>query len=209
MHVIKGKRRMERTNQDDVVSRATGRMQAQKLIDLIDESAPDEGVVDVHALDMKFADGTRRIEVAPPEEEGAVVAIVEGAADTTRRMSAVEWDAAVAAACAVESEVHSESTMRMSAIQANQLAALITPVEVSLVDETHEPIAPALVQEPIITFTTPRLSQPLPAANEGADVSVETASAVPRRGANRWMIAAMIALAGAAAGLAAVALSYV
>lgn len=204
MHVIKGKRRMERTNQDDVVSRATGRMQAQKLIDLIDESAPDEGVVDVHALDMKFADGTRRIEVAPLEEEGAVVAIVEGAADTTRRMSAVEWDAAVAAAAAVESEVHSESTMRMSAIQANQLAALITPVEVSLVDE-----APELVQEPIITFTTPRLSQPLPAPIEGADVSVETAPAVPRRGTNRWMIAAMIALAGAAAGLAAVALSYV
>lgn len=209
MHVIKGKRRMERTNQDDVVSRATGRMQAQKLIDLIDESAPDEGVVDVHALDMKFADGTRRIEVAPLEEEGAVVAIVEGAADTTRRMSAVEWDAAVAAAAAVESEVHSESTMRMSAIQANQLAALITPVEVSLVDETHEPIAPELVQEPIITFTTPRLSQPLPEPIEGADVSVETAPAVPRRGTNRWMIAAMIALAGAAAGLAAVALSYV
>lgn len=192
MHV---KRRVERTKQDDVVSRATGRMQAQKLIDLIDQSAPDDSVVDLHGVD--FADGTRRIPIAPADE-GAVVAVVEGSADTTRRMSAVEWDAVAAV---VESEVRSESTMRMSAIQANELVALITPVEVSLLEEAEPRLheqeiatqAPIEVREPIVTFRAPTVRPEEPV--------IEPPS---RRGPNPWMIGALFALAGAIAGLVAV-----
>ena len=203
MHVIKGRsaRTARTTDERELLSRATGRMQAAKLIDLIDESAPDDGVVDVHEIE-KFANGSRRIPLSEPED-AVVSAIVEGGADTTRRMSAVEWDAAV---CAVESEIHSESTMRMSAIQSNELAALITPVEVSLVTEPP-------MQDPVVTFTTPRLALPLPAPIEmDVDMYMEPAASEPivapvRRAGNSWMIGAIIALAGAAAGLAAVLLA--
>lgn len=184
MHVIKAKQREERAHQDGARSRATGRMQAQKLIELIDESAPDDSVVDLHEVE-KFADGTRRIPL--PVEEAAVVAVVEGSADTTRRMSAVEWDAAISA---VESEVHSESTTRMCAIQASELAALITPVEVSVVEEPSL-AASVEIHAPVVTFRQPTA------------VPVESSEPGHRR-ANPWMIGALIALAGAIAGLAAV-----
>lgn len=207
MHVLKARnaRPTVRNPDQEQLARATGRMQAQKLMDLIDETAPDEGVVDVHALETSFANGSRRIELVEPDDGAVVPVAIEGAADTTRRMSAVEWDAAISA---VESEVHSESTLRMSAIQASELAALITPVEVS--------VEIPLVAEPVVTFTTPRISLPLPApveeASKDVEISIEQvnepAVAPPaRRGMNPWMIGALIALAGAVAGLAAVLVS--
>ncbi len=205
MHVTKGRnaRPTVRKSEQEQIARATGRMQAQKLVDLIDQTAPDEGVVDVPELDTAFANGSRRIALVDPSDSGAVVeAVVEGTADTTRRMSAVEADALVAV------EIRSESTMRMSAIQESELVALITPVEVSI----EEPA----MSMPVVRFSTgsePRMALPLPAPiEEPADVETVELTAgsdagieVPvRRGMNPWMIGGLIALAGAVAGLVAV-----
>jgi|GEM_PF-5894488 len=206
MHVTKGRnaRPTVRKSEQEQIARATGRMQAQKLVDLIDQTAPDEGVVDVPELDTAFANGSRRIALVDPIDSGAVVeAVVEGTADTTRRMSAVEADALVAV------EIRSESTMRMSAIQESELVALITPVEVSI----EEPA----MSMPVVRFSTgsePRMALPLPAPpiEEPADVETVELTAgsdagieVPvRRGMNPWMIGGLIALAGAVAGLVAV-----
>ncbi len=217
MHVIKGKRR----GQGSDPARTTGRMQSQKLMDLIDKTAPDEGVVDVHALETSFANGSRRIALAEEDDGAVVAAVVEGGADTTRRMSAVEWDAAVSAAAVVEGPVHSESTMRMSAIQSSELARLIAP-EVSL-EVTHEvehDVAPVVPEEPVVRFSTPRIVLPIPApVNEDEDdlaIPVEAAPAIAapapapaRRFLNAWMIFAFLTLAAASAGLVLVALEKI
>lgn len=203
MHVIKG--RSAKTD-DAVRARATGRIQAQKLIDLIDESAPDEGVVDIHAIEAKLADGSRRIPLVA-SDDAAVCAAVEGTADTTRRMSAVDVDAAVSMAI----DDSSDTTRRMSAVQANELAAMITPVEVSLATDVA-PVEPVVVKfRPPTIEPAHRLELPLPAPVEieaDFDGIADPAAAAPvRRGANAWMIGALIAVAGAAAGLAAVLLA--
>lgn len=196
MHVIKGKRRAG--GQNEVLAHATGRMQAQELIELIDETAPDDGVVDVHALETSFANGSRRIELAEPDD-GAVEAIVEGAADTTRRMSAVEADALVAV------EIRSESTMRMCAIQASELVALITPADASVdVDVSVE-----VSSEPIVRFSAPKLVLPIPAPVEDDEVAevylieraAEPVAEAPARKGIGWMVFGFIALASASAGV--------
>jgi hypothetical protein len=198
-------------------------MPAEKLMDLIDESAPEEGVVDVTGLEVTFANGSRRIELADADDGAVVGAVIEGGADTTRRMSAVEWDAAVAAAAVVE-EVHSESTMRMSAIQSSELAALITPVDVSIeVDVAVEVVAANIaVDGPVVRFSAPRIVMPIPAPVDDDDddlaVPVEQAAApiveapapAPKRSFwNAWTIGSLLALAGAAAGLVLVALEKI
>lgn len=215
MHVTKSRNAhpIARTSEQAQRTHATGRMQAQKLIDLIDQSAPEEGVVDVHELDTAFANGSRRIALVDPIDRGAVVeAAVEGTADTTRRMSAVEADALVAV------EIRSESTMRMSAIQESELVALITPVEVS-VEAPNEATNEATNDEPAMSMpvvrfskgSEPRMVLPLPAPMEQPAVDdVENLELAPgieapvRRGMNPWMIGGLIALAGAVAGLVAV-----
>ena len=188
-----------------MLARATGRMQAQKLIDLIDQTAPDEGVVDVHEIESKFADGSRRI---PLVEEAAVCTVVEGAADTTRRMSAVDVDAAVAMAI----DDASDTTRRMSAVQANELAALITPVEVVVAETCDAPdiaVASAIegaieseieseieIAPVVVTFRAPTVT---PVEDDEP--------VVERRSARAWMIGAVLAVAGAGAALAAVLLA--
>lgn len=219
MHVTKGRNAhpIARTSEQAQRTHATGRMQAQKLIDLIDQSAPEEGVVDVHELDTAFANGSRRIALVDPIDRGAVVeAAVEGTADTTRRMSAVEADALVAV------EIRSESTMRMSAIQESELVALITPVEVSVEapsEAANEATNEATNDEPAMSMpvvrfskgSEPRMALPLPVPMEQPAVDdVENLELAPgieapvRRGLNPWMIGGLIALAGAVAGLVAV-----
>jgi hypothetical protein len=203
MHVIKGKRRVERDGQNDPLAHATGRMQAQALIDLIDETAPEDGVVDVHALETSFANGSRRIELAEPED-AVVEAVVEGASDTTRRMSAVEADALVAV------EIRSESTMRMSAIQASELVALITPEDISVSVDVSD-------AEPVVRFSAPKLVLPIPAPIEDDEVAdeyvVERAAPVVeapvRRRGIGWMVFAFVALASASAALVLVALEKI
>lgn len=215
MHVIKARSAGGRKNE---AARATGQIKTQQLLDLIDESAPDEAVVDVHEIESRLANGSRRIPL--PAQDAAVVAVVEGASDTTRRMSAVDLDAAVAA---VEAEVHSESTMRMSAIQANQLAALITPVEVSLVDEAISSAAARLAVLPPSAVTTPEAfpvgtepvvrfapSRPLaPVADDtfgGPMIDARAEQDIPVRGTNWWLVGGIVAVLMAALALAAVAL---
>lgn len=204
MHVIKGRTPRPAagtTDEREVLARATGRMHAAKLIDLIDESAPDEGVVDVHEIEAKFANGSRRIPLVPPNDVGGAVveAVVEGGADTTRRMSAVEADALVA------TEIRGESTMRMSAIQEHELVALIKPDE--------PPAAPVVRFSHSSEMAAPRAMMSVPEDDDDLVIAVEQ-SAEPsiaeppvRRRSNAWMIGALIAFAGAAAGLAAVLLS--
>jgi hypothetical protein len=200
MHVIKARstRRTKKTEEAELLARATGRMQAQKLFDLIDESAPDEGVVDVHQIEARFADGSRRI---PLSEAAAVCAVVDDVSDTTRRMSAVDVDAAVAMAI----DDSSDTTRRMSAIQASELAALITPV-------AEVPVATEVVVKFRATTVRPALELPLPAPveieAELPELYEPPAVAAPvRRSSQAWMIGAVLALAGAAAGLAAVLLA--
>lgn len=192
MHVIKGRRAPSHAE-----SRSTGRMKAQNLIDLIDKSAPDEGVVDMHEIEATFANGSRRIELAEPDDGAIVQAVPTDAADTTRRMSAVEADALVA------TEIRSESTMRMCAIQESELVKLITPLDVTI-----EPVVP---EAPMVTFNAPRVALPLPAPDEDIEVAFDAPEAVPvmavepaiapRRG-NGWMIFAILALVSAAGALA-------
>ena len=206
MHVIKARGANRKSAQGDQLSRATGQIQTQQLLDLIDESAPDEGVVDVHEIESKFANGSRRIALVPPEE-AAVCAVVEGSADTTRRMSAVDLDAAVAIAI----EGTADTTRRMSAVQSNELAALITPVEVSVASEPapvvvkfHQPVPAEAPMTPPVDVTVPvsEMAWPRHAAEDYAAIDLPV-----RRGVNVWMIGGLIAFAGAAAGLVAVLLS--
>lgn len=187
MHVIKGRRAPSHAE-----SRSTGRMQAQNLIDLIDKSAPDEGVVDMHEIEATFANGSRRIELVEPDDGAVVQAVPTDAADTTRRMSAVEADALVAV------EIRSESTMRMCAIQESELVKLMAPTEI------------AIPQPPVVTFNAPKVALPLPAPAED-EVEVATAYEMPEmtvepvvapRRNNAWMTFAILALAAAAGALA-------
>lgn len=199
MHVLKARNVRPTVRNPDAA--ATGRMQAQKLIDLIDATAPDEGVVDVHALENSFANGSRRIALVEPKD-AVVEAIVEGGADSTRRMSAVEADALVAV------EIRSESTMRMSAIQESELVALITP---AIEAESNV--------EPVVRFTSPKLVLPIPAPVEDDDVADEymvepavgiTATTSPvRRRRLGWMALAFVAFASASAALVLVALERI
>jgi hypothetical protein len=217
MHVIKAgsSRRTRNTDEAELLSRATGRMQAQKLIDLIDESAPDEGVVDVHEIETKFADGSRRIPLVA-QSDAAVCAVVEGAADTTRRMNAVDLDAAVVATI----DDVADTTRRMSAIQANELAALIAPeVPIARVNVVRagapSNVAPPVEPSPVVVkfrapTVRPALELPLPAPVE-VEIEIEAepppVTAAPRKSSKAWIIGALLAVAGAAAGLAAVVLS--
>lgn len=216
MHVVKARNTRPTVRNPEQPAGATGRMQAQKLIELIDETVQDEGVVDVHQLESSFANGSRRIALVDPEETAVVGAIVDGAADSTRRMSAVEWQTAVSA---VVSEVHSESTMRMSAIQASELAALTSDVEVEVTQQapvTASHLA-ASASEPVVRFSAPRLVLPIPAPVEDDEIADEyrvepaqTAVQAPaKRRVNAWMIGALIAFAGAATGLVIVALERI
>jgi hypothetical protein len=216
MHVIKAgsSRRSRNTDEAELLARATGRMQAQKLIDLIDESAPEEGVVDVHEIEAKFADGSRRIPLVA--QDAAVCAVVEGAADTTRRMSAVDLDAAVVATI----DDVADTTRRMSAIQANELAALIAPeVPIARVNVVRagapSNVAPPIEPSPVVVkfrapTVRPALELPLPAPVE-VEIEIEAepppVMAAPRKSSKVWIIGALLAVAGAAAGLAAVVLS--
>ena len=148
-------------------------MQAVTLIDLIDEIAPEDGMVDIYELESSFARGTTKI-ARPPEEE--VDAIVETVvtSEPTRRMSAVEWDAVLGA---VAAESNSRTTTRMTAIQLTELAALITPVEVSVADEP-----------------TPEPSTVVALADLSSAPSI-------RHGLNRWLVAGWVAVAGAIAAV--------
>jgi len=205
MHVIKGRRAP--TNGDaEVMSRSTGRMRAQNLIELIHTSAPDEGVVDMHEIEATFADGSRRIPLTDPSDGAIVQAVPMDAADTTRRMTAVEADALV------QTEIRSESTMRMSAIHQSELVALITPTDVRDAPNAHDASAAHDAFEepvvPIVTFTTPRMVLPLPAPAEEIEaiepeppeVTLEPTIATKR--GNGWTVFAIVTLLCAAGGLA-------
>jgi hypothetical protein len=117
------------TSEQELLSRATGRLNAQALIDLIGESAPEEGVVDLHELEASFS-------------RGAVVA-EEITGEPTRRMSTAEAEAAMTA---VE-DVNARPTARMSAVQASELAALLAPPVVAAREHvaviSEPPVAPA------------------------------------------------------------------
>lgn len=97
-------------------------MQAVNLIDLIDESAPEDGVVDIYEIEASFARGTEKI-ARPTDLDGAVVE-AEIASEPTRRMSAVECDAALEL---VAASGPPKTTMQMPAVQVAELAASITP----------------------------------------------------------------------------------
>lgn len=104
-------------------------MRAQTLLELIGESAPEEGVVDLHELEASFSGG-------------AVVA-EEITAEPTRRMSTAECDAALVAA----EGINGKATTRMSAVQSSELAALIAP---PVLTPSHEPvIAPSPAPAPL------------------------------------------------------------
>ncbi len=113
---------------------ATRRMQAVNLIDLIDESAPEDGVVDIYEIEASFARGTEKI-ARPTDLDGAVVE-AEIASEPTRRMSAVECDAALEL---VAASGPPKTTMQMPAVQVAELAASITPAAPVLSAPVVEP----------------------------------------------------------------------
>lgn len=134
---------------------ATRRMQAVKLIDLIDEIAPEDGVVDIFEIEASFARGTEKM-VRPADPGDAVVeAAVIG--ESTRRMSAVEWDEAMSAVAASGSP---KATMQMPAIQVAELTASITPepsapVAESIVEPEPEPAPLVAAPAPLVTKRNP------------------------------------------------------
>ncbi|MFN0246052.1 MAG: hypothetical protein ACKV2T_04040 [Kofleriaceae bacterium] len=219
MHVIKAgsSRRTSNTDENELPSRATGRMQVQRLIDLIDEIAPEEGVVDVHEIEARFADGSRRIPLVA-REDAAVCAVVEGTADTTRRMNAVDLDAVVA----ITIDDVADTTRRMSAVQADELAAMSTPeppvapeprIVRRVVPRIEPEASPVVVKFCAPTVRPARELSSMPPFTAPAEVEVEVEvehaieSNTLQRSSKGWIIGGLLAVAGAAAGLAAVLLS--
>lgn len=162
-----------RTDRDD----ATRPMQAVTLLDLIDESAPEDGVVDIFALESTFARGTARIERSPVPDALPDGAVVEApiTAESTRRMTAVEWNEAMAASAASAAP---KTTMQMPAVQVAELAASIAPA-----------------------IEAPALVSPVAVPVEVETAPVEIAMAPARRTFGPWMIGGALALVAASAAL--------
>lgn len=71
-------RSLRATDPIEMATRPTGKLTAQRLLDLIDQSAPDDGVVDMHSMELGRATATNKhvARTGPSERATAKFAMI-------------------------------------------------------------------------------------------------------------------------------------